>query len=699
MIRGRFDEKEGEKKYCVQINHISYDDTADWHFRAKPNVGKLVENYFLDESLGTECIPKCGGCKCGECSVKGNLTIREERELKLIEDGLTYDEENLCWISKYPWISDPSKLPNNFPMAYARLKATEKRLKRLGATQCKKYQEQIQDMLDRGVAEKLLKSELDYKGPIFYLPHHAVYKTDSSSTPVRIVFDAAASYQGISLNDLLAKGPDVINNLLGILLRFREGKIGVVGDIKKMYNTVKLSEEDMHTHRFLWRNFELERDPSHYKLKTVTFGDKPSGSIAMMALRKTAEINNCFPLASKMIVEDSYVDDIISSVNSKDCALERIKEVEEVLRLGGFQIKYWVLSGEDKDNNARVLNTEQEKVLGLSWKPKLDTFSYRVKLNFSKKTCEGRIESDVNCDNFESCMPPLLTKISVLSQFAKLYDPLGLLTPFTLKTKLLMRFIIVEINEGHSRGWDDPISDTLYSEAKNLFREMFEIENICFNRCVRPADVIKDPELIIFCDSSIKAYGAVAYVRWEKQDGNYYVNLLCSKNRIAPMKQISIPRLELCAAVLASRLRATIEINMRYKFSKVIHITDSEIVRAQIQKESHQFNSFVGIRVAEIQSKTEPIEWFWVSSKENNADLTTRKCNPRELDTESVWQKGPEFLYQDSSEWPVKQSTVSDLPDVVFARVALNEGEINSSSQVIDIQRFSNMKRLLSVMA
>ncbi|XP_068215815.1 uncharacterized protein [Palaemon carinicauda] len=118
------------------------------------------------------------------------------------------------------------------------------------------------------------------------------------------------------------------------------------------------------------------------------------------------------------------------------------------------------------------------------------------------------------------------------------------------------------------------------------------------------------------------------------------------------MKQISIPRLELCAAVLASRLRATIEINMRYKFSK-----------------------------------------------ENNADLTTRKCNPRELDTESVWQKGPEFLYQDSSEWPVKQSTVSDLPDVVFARVALNEGEINSSSQVIDIQRFSNMKRLLSVMA
>ena len=163
------------------------------------------------------------------------------------------------------------------------------------------------------------------------------------------------------------------------------------------------------------------------------------------------------------------------------------------------------------------------------------------------------------------------------------------------------------------------------------------------------------------------------------------------------MRQISIPRLELCAAVLASRLRVTIEKEMRYKFSKTIHITDSEIVRAQIQKESHRFNTFVGNRVAEIQSKTEPIEWYWISSKENCADLTTRECNPTELGKESVWQKGPYFLYHDFSEWPVKQTTVPDLPDVVFARVALNTGEITMCN--IDLHRFSSLKRLLSVMA
>ena len=286
--------------------------------------------------------------------------------------------------------------------------------------------------------------------------------------------------------------------------------------------------------------------------------------------------------------------------------MERIKEVDEVLRPGGFQIKYWVLSGEGDDNNAKVLNTEQEKVLGLGWKPKQDNFSFKVKLNFSKRTREGRAESDVNYDDFESRMPRLLTKRSVISQFATLYDPLGLLTPFTLKAKLMMRSIIMEVNQGNSKGWDESLSETLYSETMDLFREMFEIEKLSFRRCVRPTDVIKDPELIIFCDSSMKAYGAVAYIRWEKQDGKYHVNLLCAKNRIAPIRQISIPRLELCAAVLAGRLRVTIEKEMRYKFSKIIHITDSEIVRAQIQKESHRITPLLEIELQKFNQRLSP---------------------------------------------------------------------------------------------
>ena len=222
-------------------------------------------------------------------------------------------------------------------------------------------------------------------------------------------------------------------------------------------------------------------------------------------------------------------------------AKERIKEVEEVLRPGGFQIKYWILSGEGNRNDAIISNTDQEKVLGLEWKPKQDVFSFKVKLNFSKRTREGRTEPNVSYGDFESRIPCMLTKRTVLSQFATLYDPLGLLTPFTLKTKLMIRSIILEANENKSKGWDEPISGTLYSEAVDLFREMLEIEKLTFGRCLRTTDVTTDPELIIFCDSSMKAYGAVAYVRRKKQNGTYCVKLLCSKNRIAPMKQISIP--------------------------------------------------------------------------------------------------------------------------------------------------------------
>ena len=310
-IRGNLDEEiENDVKYHVQINHVTGSKPEEWLFTPRPNLNQIIEKKFLTENLGTQCTSRCGGCKCRACSLTGNLTIKEERELRLIEDGLKYDKDNKFWISEYPWISDPYKLPNNFPMAVARLKATEKRLQRMGTEYCVKYQDQMSDMVSRGVAQKLTKREVEsYEGPVFYLPHHEVHKSDSQSTPIRIVFNSAASFQGFALNDFLAKGPDVLNNLLGVLMRFRQNRVGIVGDIQKMYNSVRISEFDMHTHRFLWRELDTNKVPDHYVLKTVTFGDKPGGAIAMLALRKTAQMSLKYPLATRTIMEDSYVDD------------------------------------------------------------------------------------------------------------------------------------------------------------------------------------------------------------------------------------------------------------------------------------------------------------------------------------------------------------------------------------------------------
>ena len=176
-----------------------------------------------------------------------------------------------------------SLLPNNYHVALAKLRNTEKRLIADPLWACK-YSEQMQDMADRGVAHRLSDEEIEeWDGPVFYLSHLAVENPNSVSTPVRIVFNSSQPFKGVSLNSCLAKGPDSFRtNLLGILLRFREDFVVIVGDIRKTYNSVRLEKLEQHTHRFLWRNLE-NRKPDIWTITRVNMGDKPAGAIAIEA--------------------------------------------------------------------------------------------------------------------------------------------------------------------------------------------------------------------------------------------------------------------------------------------------------------------------------------------------------------------------------------------------------------------------------
>ncbi|XP_068203603.1 uncharacterized protein [Palaemon carinicauda] len=265
-------------------------------------------------------------------------------KLKQIEEGLHYDSIKGYWIASYPWIGDPNKLPNNVSLAYGRLKSTERRLMKLGSDYSKKYNDQILDMVHRGVARKLIIDEMSsYNGPIHYLPHNEIHKPDSVSTPLRIVFNSSSSYLGHVLNDYFAKGPDVLNSMIARLIRFRQHAVVIIADIKKMNKTVRISEHDQHTCRSLWRDLETDKEPDHYVLTAVTFGDTPSGIIAMMALGKTTEMDESFPLTAEMINRNSYVDDILSSVSTVERAKRSIVEANVILSWGGFQIKHWVM--------------------------------------------------------------------------------------------------------------------------------------------------------------------------------------------------------------------------------------------------------------------------------------------------------------------------------------------------------------------
>ena len=362
---------------AAKINHVSFQNNEIVDVEIDDFKRKL-ESFFTLENAGTECKPQCAKCLCLKCPVSNDISLKEQRELDLIERGLRYEESEQVWIASYPWILDPYKLPNNYSTAFARLVSTENRLKKMGDDYMKLYDDSWNDMIDRKIAYKLNKSEIfNYAGPIHYIAHSEVLK-DSSSTPLRIVFDSSTSFKGHRLNDYWAKGPSIINDLFGVLLRFREDQIGIAGDISKMYHTVKTDTFDQHVHRVLWRGLDSSREPDQYVLTSLTFRDRPSGSLATLALRYTVNMyKEKYPLVSSMINRDTYVDDVLSSVPSVKEAHKLILNTEEVLSHGGFKIKHWIVSGDSSNlSNITLTNSPIEKVLGMYWTPESDTFSY-----------------------------------------------------------------------------------------------------------------------------------------------------------------------------------------------------------------------------------------------------------------------------------------------------------------------------------
>ena len=190
-------------------------------------------------------------------------------------------------------------------------------------------------MLDRNVARKLTIEDLNnYDGPSYYLSHHDILKAESS-TSCRIVFNTSFGFQNHILNEYWAKGPKLLNNLIGILLRFREGKVAVTCDIKKMYHAVKIGLLDQLTYRFLWRDYETQRTPDTYVMTSVSFGDRPPGNIAITDLRKTAEMGKDeFAVAEQVVIKNTYMDDIIDSFDIHKKVEEITYDIDKLIRRG-----------------------------------------------------------------------------------------------------------------------------------------------------------------------------------------------------------------------------------------------------------------------------------------------------------------------------------------------------------------------------
>ena len=614
-----------------------------------------LEQFILGEHLGTTCFPRCGSCRCAKCPLPGHsFSFKEEQELQLIQSKMRYLADPGRWITGYPWVVPPESLPDNYVAAYSTLCRTERTLARDPAWQAT-YQLQIEDHLARGVARKLTPEEIAaWDGPVFYLSHMALEQPKSESTPVRLVFNSSQKYRGVSLNSCLAKGPDCYNcTLLGMLIRFREYPTVLIGDIKKMYNTVWLEELEQHMHRFLWRECDSTRKPDIWCITRVNLGDKPSGTIAITAKNNTAHMfAHICPEAAAILIYFCYTDDIIASIPENLAkAIFLSSKCEEILKKAEFTIKEWFFAG--RDVPLEYIKKELKQILGLWYNLPRDCIFFPVKLNFSPKRRNVPTGPDLTRADLPQGVPLGLTRRIVLQQVMAVYDPLGLLAPLVLQAKLLLRDTwLLKL------GWDDVLTPHMVSEWRKFFFSLFDASEISFDRCLTPRDAVGQPQLILMSDGSDVAYGCTAYVRWELSNGQFWCRLLMAKSRIAPINRISIPRMELNGAVVSKRLRETIQEESRFQFSKVHHLVDSETVLCQLYKVASRFQVFEGVRIGEIQAamKGDMTEWAWIAGSSNAADLATRPQPPSALGPESVWQRGPDFLYLPESQWPIKRN-------------------------------------------
>ncbi|XP_055614826.1 uncharacterized protein LOC129761144 [Toxorhynchites rutilus septentrionalis] len=498
------------------------------------------------------------------------------------------------------------------------------------------YHEFMREYVSLGQMAPVQEDEEDVPNAC-YLPHHPVVKESSSTTKIRVVFDGSAkTTSGHSLNDSLLVGPVVQDELLTLILRFRKFPVALVADVEKMYRQVSMHPLDRPLQRILWR-FDSSQPIQTYELGTVTYGLAPSSFLATRTLLQlVGDEGTPFPKASTAVKKHIYVDDLISGDDSIEDAIQLRDELSELLQKGGFRFRKWcsnslpVLAGLSPEllgtqSSLKFDPEESVKTLGIRWEPEADVFRFDVSVVLKDQ---------------------LPTKRSILSAIAQLYDPLGIIAPVVVQAKILMQHLWLLALD-----WDDEVSPDLQQKWARFCEQLPHLSNFRIERFAFTARYAT-AEIHCFADASESAYGACIYVRSETADGLVQVNLLASKSRVAPLKPLSIPRLELCAALLASRLYEKILNALDMSFSASFFWSDSTVVLQWMKAPPRTWKTFVANRIAEIQATTNGSNWQHVSGHENPADMVSRGVSAEELINSELWKHGPSWLREEKSSWP-----------------------------------------------
>lgn len=541
-------------------------------------------------------------------------------------------DESGRFIVRLPFKEASTILGDSCTTAISRLYSVERKFNKdvLFKKQYTSFMEEYADLhhMIRVPDEEVSNSEA------YYIPHHAVVKESSTTTKLRVVFDASAkSSSGVSLNDNLIVGPTVQPELYTTTLRFRINLFAFTGDIEKMYRQINIHPEDMDRQRIVWRP-SSDQPIQHFKLSTVTYGTSSAPYLATRTLNQVGiNCQDSFPESAKIIQENFYVDDLLSGSNDLQSAIQRQQELIKILADSGFNLRKWAAnhpklleqippSDRALDSVQMTEDNDKVKTLGLIWKPSTDTLMFQVKL--------PEISS--------------FTKRNFLSEVAKLFDPLGLLAPVVITYKILFqRLWLLNLS------WDDCLPEEITKEWIQHRSKMKTLENVQINRWI--PNYNQSIQIHGFCDASKDAYGAVIYSRSIDSQGAIHTNIITSKVKVSPLNQVSIPRLELCGAVLLVRLLNKIKIIFETMNVEYFCWTDSMIFLHWISSPPRRWQTFVANRTSEVITSFPPSHWRHIGSKQNPADVASRGISPAELVNHHLWWNGPSFLQNSEDSW------------------------------------------------
>ena len=521
------------------------------------------------------------------------------------------------------------------------------------------HQQKVRDIFkgyeEKGYVRRLTSEEVARSGDAFYLPFFCVKRDDSPTTPVRIVWDCAAKYFGRSLNSEIELTPNRLQDLFKLLLRVRKYRYVVISDISEMFLRIKLDPEDRKYHRFHF-------DGADWEWVSILFGNNASPNASQKVISTNCDLNGeKLREAVESVKESCYMDDVADSRPEEDSAVTLALQLIELFKFCNMPVHKFY-SNSDKvcralpagllakqitfDENTDDLVYSVGKVLGMSYSVEDgDVFTYAGKFR--------------NVHEWTNVPSGNWTKTDIARISASIFDPLGLISPFTVRAKIIMQMIWRTKKETDAGmkpiDWTDVIPQNIATIWETWLDQVFEIPNIKIPRWTHLEGLGHKKhayQIHTFCDASEEGVCVATYIRVKTRNEGLVTTLLAAKSSVTPLKAESISRLELVACVLAVRVCAVVRETFPTLPEDTFYWTDSEVCLHWLSLSAKSFKAFVAHRIGEIQNYSEPRQWQHVPGVDNPADVGTRPITATELKDRKLWWEGPDFLKLDVQHWP-----------------------------------------------